>query len=183
MKNTSKSRRRPEPSNDSRDALLAELCAVYADADALFAGWSCPASTECCRFGITAREPYVTSIELLALMRAAKKRGGLGTWKPANKPIAERAASARAANVRLALIAERPCPMLDEDGKCAVYAWRPLGCRTFFCERAEQASPVAHKRVTELVRRVQAIAARHEPSGDLGRMLTKALAATNAQRP
>ncbi len=163
--------KKPAKTDDSQ-ALLSELHAVYADADALFSLWSCPSSTECCRFGITAREPYVTSIERFALMRAAAARGGFGTWKPANQPISDAGPDGKK---HLVLASERPCPMLTSEGRCAVYEWRPLGCRTFFCERAEQGSPVAHKKVLALVRRVQAIAARHEPAGDQGRMLTRAL--------
>ena len=31
---------------------------------------------------------------------------------------------------------ERRCTLLSDEGKCLVYASRPFGCRTFFCERA-----------------------------------------------
>ena len=70
---------RLEQAND----LFADLEAGYRDADGLYAGWSCPASTECCRFGITGREPYVTSIELAAVRRAIAARGGIRSWKRA----------------------------------------------------------------------------------------------------
>ena len=33
------------------------------------------------------------------------------------------------------------CPFLDERARCLVYAARPLGCRTFFCERATPRAP------------------------------------------
>jgi hypothetical protein len=152
---------RPPPRLDRADALLEELAAVYRDADGLFAGWSCPASTECCRFGITGREPYVTSIELDVVERAIAARGGPRSWKR-SLPIAMGTA-------------ERVCPMLTIDGRCAVYAARPLGCRTFFCDRASAAGRVRHAAIGALVRRVQDIAARHRPEGDRGRPLTRAI--------
>jgi hypothetical protein len=147
--------------------LLGELEVVYRGADEAFTGWSCPASTECCRFGITGREPYVTSIELAAIRRAVAARGGSRALPP--RPASD---SGR----RLpTLTAERPCPMLTGAGRCAIYAARPLGCRTFYCDRAEPGAPVRHRDVVSLVRRVQEIAARHEPGGDVGRPLTRAL--------
>jgi Fe-S-cluster containining protein len=146
---------------DRTGELLAELAAVYADVDRLQAGSSCPASTECCRFGITGREPYVTSIELAAVRKAIGARGGARSWKHASPLRVVRD--------------ERTCPLLDGAGRCAVYAARPLGCRTFFCERADVAAPLSQRELNGLVRRIQDIAARHEPGGDRGRPLTRAL--------
>ena len=159
------------PGRDEAE-LLAELERIYADADQAFAGWSCPASTECCRFGITGREPYVTSVELAAIRRAIAARGGARSFRPA-APLADTGAPPRGG--RRLPIAERTCPMLNEAGRCAIYAARPLGCRTFFCDRAEPGATVRHKDVLSLVRRVQELAARHEPGGDQGRPLTRAL--------
>lgn len=162
--------------------LIAELEAVYQETEDTFLGWTCPASTECCRFGITGREPYVTSIELAGIRRAIAARGGpraLQALVRAEPPRAkEPAALAVAPPERRALapLAERRCPMLTDAGRCAIYASRPLGCRTYFCDRASAAAPVRHHEVTRLVRKVQDIAARHEPGGDLGRPLTRALA-------
>ena len=159
-----------EPAND----LLGELETVLASADQAFAGWSCPASTECCRFGVTGREPYVTSIEIALIRRAIAARGGAKSWKRASPlPSSVDAADRRS----LPLVAEeRRCPMLTDAGRCAVYASRPLGCRTFFCDRASSAGRVRHHEISSLVREIQALAARHEPAGDQGRPLTRALA-------
>jgi Fe-S-cluster containining protein len=148
--------RRPAPPPE----LLAELEAVYRDADRLHAGWSCPASTECCRFGVTGREPYVTSIELAALRKAMGARGGPRSWKKALPVVRSD---------------ERICPLLDAGGRCAAYDARPLGCRTFYCDRATPGGKVAQREVNALVRRIQDIAQRHEPDGDRGRPLTRAL--------
>jgi Fe-S-cluster containining protein len=159
-----------EPTND----LLGELESVLASADQIFSGWSCPASTECCRFGVTGREPYVTSIEIALIRRAIGARGGARSWKRAGALVP----LDQAANKRSLPFAEeeRRCPMLTDAGRCAIYASRPLGCRTFFCDRASAAGKVRHREIGALVRQVQEIAAQHEPAGDQGRPLTRALA-------
>ncbi|MGK4004687.1 hypothetical protein WMF31_18790 [Sorangium sp. So ce1036] len=167
-------------------ALLTELTTVYGEAEEVFQGWSCGASTECCRFGITGREPYVTSIELAAVRRAIAARGGAralqGIVRADGAGAPDRAKAAGDPDRRRALpqASERRCPMLTDAGRCAIYAARPLGCRTFFCDRAFAGAPVRHHDVTRLVRKVQEIAARHAPGGDLGRPLTRALADSSA---
>jgi Fe-S-cluster containining protein len=166
---------RPRHTPDATEGLLAELDAVYRDADGLYAGWSCPASTECCRFGMTGREPYVTSIELAAVKRAIAARGGPRSWKRA--PAVQDDPAGRATRgVALPVVSEeRRCPLLDAEGRCAVYEARPLGCRTFFCDRAEPGGKVRQREVNALVRRIQAIAERHEVGGERWRPLVKAL--------
>jgi Fe-S-cluster containining protein len=171
--------RRGEPGRgaDSRgrtDELLGELAEVFRDVDAAFGGWSCAASTECCRFGITGREPYVTSVELLAIRRAVAALGGARAFKRATSSPAGAGSGPRSLPMAPARD-ERPCPLLTSEGRCAVYASRPLGCRTFYCDAADKGAPVRHKEITGLVRRVQGIAVRHEPGGDQGRPLTRAL--------
>jgi Fe-S-cluster containining protein len=180
----------PRPPDRSADAdLLADLQAVYRDADLLHAGWSCPASTECCRFGVTGREPYVTSIELAAVKKAAAARGGMRSWKKApplgpSLPVVDGSGELASSNPSSRGVSggfpptvrdERRCPFLDASGRCAVYEARPLGCRTFYCERADAGGKVKQREVNALVRRIQDIAARHEPEGDKGRPLTRAL--------
>jgi hypothetical protein len=158
-------RRREEP---HERAALEELAALYAELDQRLAGSSCPASTECCRFGITGREPYVTTVELAYLEQAIARSGGKtpqATRKGA-KPLPM-------ASVR----DERTCPLLRADQKCAVYAGRPFGCRTFFCDRADLPRPLGQQEINAFVRRVKDIAARHRPGGDQGRPLTRILSA------
>jgi uncharacterized protein len=161
------------------DDLARALSAIYAEADALFAGWSCPASTECCRFGVTGREPYVTSIELAVLRRAIAARGGPRAWRragalDASEAIREGDPPPGPRSLPIA-DGERRCPMLTAEGRCSVYAARPLGCRTFYCDRAAPGGRVRHREVSALVRRVQELAARHEPGGDQGRPLSRAI--------
>jgi len=146
-------------------ALLAELEALWRETEALYGGHSCPGATECCRFAVTGREPYVTSIELLSVAKAVAARGG---------PLRDRR-RAEPLDREVSRETERTCPLLDEQARCAVYAARPLGCRTYFCHQADRDRPIRQREVTALVRRLQDIAARHEPDGDRGRPLTRAL--------
>jgi hypothetical protein len=87
--------------------------AVLQQADAALDGWSCDCSAECCRF--LAREPYVTEAEW-ALVAAELARQGRRMPAPRD---------------------DERCPLLSADDRCTVYAVRPLGCRTFFCERGD----------------------------------------------
>jgi uncharacterized protein len=146
------------------DELLRALADLYGEVDALHAGFSCPASTECCRFGVTGREPYVTSLELLAIERAlARSGGGLPSARKRALPL--HGASPEH---------ERTCPLLDRAGRCSVYAVRPFGCRTFYCARAERGAD-PRRGLRPLLAELRELAARHRPGGDAGRALTSAL--------
>jgi uncharacterized protein len=145
------------------DALLRELDALYREVDAHYADWSCPSSTECCRFGITGRQPYLTSIEALALTRAIARRGGMPRPKKRALPLTQDASR------------ERICPLLDDHQRCAVYADRPLGCRTFFCDRATRGAGPERETLRDVVRRLQELAARHQLGGELARPITRIL--------
>ena len=145
--------------------LLAELADIYRDVEAAYAGYRCPSSTECCRFGITGREPYVTSIELAAIGRAQASRGGPLAPRRRALPIAPNDTET-----------ERTCPLLDHQGRCSIYDARPLGCRTFWCERADVShDPVGREQLGSFVRRIQELAVRHKRDGERGRPLTRAL--------
>jgi Fe-S-cluster containining protein len=140
---------------------LAELGAIYQRADRLAASAphdGCQRCARCCQFALLGREPYVTSLELAALVRAVRSRGG----PPAALEADER----------------KICPLLTTEFRCAVYAARPLGCRTFWCKAAESDARATERReVLALVREVKELAARHEPGGDQGRPLWAALRA------
>jgi Fe-S-cluster containining protein len=48
--------------------------------------------------------------------------------------------------------------MLDtRSGRCLIYADRPFGCRTHFCEAA--GGPYSRREVLDLIRRLEAISA------------------------
>jgi Fe-S-cluster containining protein len=143
--------------------LLDELRSIYLRADALYADWSCSNSTECCRFGITGRQPYVTSIELSLLLHGLAKRGGSLAPRRHALPITRDSES------------ERICPLLEGSGRCSVYSERPLGCRTFYCDRAKAGAGPTREDLEALVRALQDLAARHELGGELARPMMRAL--------
>ncbi len=161
----------PKATQHREQALLEELLRIYEDTDRLQSGSSCPASTECCRFGITGREPYVTSIEVLAIEKAVAANGGPLSPKRRALPLAGKNRDQ-----------ERTCPLLTAAGRCSVYAARPFGCRTFFCARATRGSAVDRKAERELVHRLAALAARHTADGDKVRPLTQAFGAAPGKR-
>ena len=148
----------------TEDELLGELAGLYGEVDALHAGFSCPASSECCRFGLTGREPYVTSLELRAIERAlARNGGGLPSARKRALPLHGAAVED-----------ERTCPLLDRAGRCSVYALRPFGCRTYYCARAERGAD-PRRELRPLLAQLRELAARHRPGGDTARALTSAL--------
>jgi hypothetical protein len=143
------------------DLLLAELQALYREVDALYADWRCPGTTECCRFGITGRQPYLTSVEVAAIERALALLGGAAASDKRALPITRDAAT------------ERICPLLDSKKRCSVYADRPLGCRTFYCSRASAGAGPTPEQLQDLVLRLQELAARHRMGGEVARPITR----------
>lgn len=144
-------------------ALLDELAALYREVDDRYADVRCDRTTECCRFGITGREPQVTSIEAAALRVALARRGGALRPDKRALPLAGRGRD------------ERACPLLDRSGRCAIYAARPLGCRTYHCARADIPDPPSRHELRDYVRRLQTIASQHRVDGDRPNALTAAL--------
>ncbi len=167
--------RRPRPDAGDRAqqaALLAQLQALYAEVDARFAGWTCDASTDCCHFGRTGREPYVTPIELAAVERERARTG-----RKVGSAGGALTAASRAGARRTLPIAqdERRCPLLDEAGRCSVYAARPFGCRTFFCDRALAGDKVGQRDINAFVSRIRDLAAAFGKGEEEGRPLTRLL--------
>lgn len=147
------------------DALV-KLAALYREVDELYQGYQCAASTDCCRFGVTGREPQPTPLEFALLAQALRS-------SPPPK----------AKKLRVVAQDERRCPLLKDNGRCAAYANRPFGCRTFFCERARNAlgeheNPMQTQRpaLRQLGQRVQELAALAFPRDPLPRPLTTWLA-------
>lgn len=153
---------------------MRELEQVYRDVDTRLSNDTCPASTECCRFGITGREPYVTSIEVALVERAIARRGGPRALGKAPTPLGTIEPADRKDKRRLAVVDdEEPCPLLDAKGRCSIYESRPFGCRTYFCERAIRSSDLGQRDINEFVRRIKDIAARHAVGGDQGKPLRR----------
>jgi uncharacterized protein len=161
----------PPRSPWARSPERAALLAVYAEVDAVLDGWTCACSragvggtpeAQCCHFAVTGREPYPTAVELTEVLHAL------------------RAAPPPKADPRRLPVAElRACPLLTPEGRCRVYASRPFGCRTFFCDHAEGPGGGARKlprnAVNALGRRIADLSARHAPRDPGPRPLVKAL--------
>ncbi len=152
--------------SDDVDKLVEALGRLYAELDAAQEGATCQASTECCRFARTRREPWVTRLEVIALQRARRQAPpARGRPSPLSLPLFP------------VMSDEGVCPVLGSDGRCTAYAWRPLGCRTFFCDRASVPFPLPHREMLGFVRRIKELAEQlREPDAAEGRPLRRALA-------
>jgi len=158
------------PADPKKTSALENLRGVYAEVDELLAGWTCDSSTDCCRFGVTGREPYPTSVEIAELERAVRARGGL----PKRRSLPLLGTAPRGED-------ERRCALLSDHGKCLVYASRPFGCRTFFCERAsgpagEPARSGPKQEIARLGRAIADLAAQFDPADPGPRPLSRVTA-------
>ncbi len=137
---------------DQLQQLLAEVRAVYADLEKRPLERACIARTECCQFQLTGLTPYLTKGEALVLARGFRATGRKAIPEPE----------------------DGACPMLKrETGRCLVYAERPFGCRTHFCEAA--GGPYPRKQVLDLIRRLEKVD--QLLGGDGPRKIESALAA------
>lgn len=113
---------------------LDEVRAVYEELTKRPVERSCQAHTECCQFQLTGLTPQLTKGEALVAARAFRATG--------RKELTESPDGA--------------CPLLKrETGRCMIYADRPFGCRTHFCDAA--GGPYARKKVLDLIRRLEEI--------------------------
>ena len=166
-----------------RRAALEALRRLYTKIDGALEGWGCDASTDCCRFGVTGREPYPTAVELAELERAVKARGGLP--KRRSLPVvASKRGGASASSEK----DERRCALLGDNGRCLVYGSRPFGCRTYFCERARGPvgerpdSGLPRETIAEVGREIAALSARFAPADHGPRPLSRAARQWEAMR-
>jgi Fe-S-cluster containining protein len=131
------------------DPLIDQLHTLYRETDALFAGWSCAQSGDCCRFSTTGRQPLLWPIEWRCLDRALRSN-------PPRKGIPA-----------------GDCPAYDPaTRRCRAYAARPFGCRTHFCEQAQAASKNPRREIRELARRLADLAAVDLRDGELQPLLS-----------
>ena len=173
----------------SRSPERAELLALYAEVDELLEGWSCACSragvgetpeAQCCHFAVTGREPHPTAVERAEIEHALRAAGGA--------PRAERHERGGVRGRALPLAKEElgACPLLSPEGRCRIYASRPFGCRTFFCDHAQGPGGPRDKlprdRINSVGRRIADLSARFDPRDPLPRPLTRALAQPLAQR-
>lgn len=111
---------------------LAEVRAVYAELAKRPLERACLARTECCQFHLTGLTPQLTKGEALVAAKGVRAAGRK------ELPGAEDGA----------------CPLLKrETGRCLIYADRPFGCRTHFCDAA--GGPFPRKQVLDLIRRLE----------------------------
>jgi Fe-S-cluster containining protein len=131
---------------------LAEVRAVYAELAKRPLERACQGRTECCQFLFTGLTPYLTKGEALVAAKGFRATG--------RKELPEATDGA--------------CPLLKrETGRCMIYADRPFGCRTHFCEAAGGAYPRKH--VLDLIRRLEEVDRRLQ--GDGPRKIEAAVAA------
>lgn len=118
----------------SQAAAIGEVRAIYRELDSRPVERSCIGRTDCCRFKLTGRTPWLTRGEALVAARGWRATG--------RKALPERA--------------DGVCPMLDEkSGKCLIYEQRPFGCRTHYCRAA--GGPLERGEVVDLIRRLEAL--------------------------
>lgn len=130
---------------------LAEIRAVYAALAKRPLERSCQATTGCCQFQLTGLTPQLTKGEALVAAKGFRATG--------RKALPESADGA--------------CPLLQrQTGRCLIYADRPFGCRTHFCEAA--GGPYARKDVLDLIRRLEEVD--RQLGGDGPRKIQAALA-------
>lgn len=107
--------------------------AIYAELAARPAERSCLGRSECCRFRLTGRTPFLTKGEALVAATA---------WRAAGRK-------------EVIPAVDGSCPFLGKNGRCQIYEGRPFGCRTHFCEAA--GGPYSRGEVRDLIGRLEAI--------------------------
>ena len=141
----------------------AKLLELYRVVDRALEPFSCDGTTECCRFGITGREPYPTAVEFAEI---ASAMGALGLARSGGKRRLPLAGPAQ----------DEPCPLLSDDGRCRIYASRPFGCRTFFCDRVIGPGKVPRAEIQRVSRSVAALSESFAPRDPHARPLRSWLA-------
>ena len=141
-----------------------QALAILAGVDDALTGVACEAATDCCRFRVTGREPWLTAAEW-ELVVAEVGRQGRRLPQRNDEP-------------------DGRCPFLGDDARCRVYAARPLGCRTYYCERVSGA-PARPSAFRDAARRLAALSASPAARDDDGkpRPITSWLASASTARP
>jgi Fe-S-cluster containining protein len=142
-----RAKQQPEP---ALKAALEEVRAIYAELERRPLSRNCQATTGCCRFRLTGRTPHLTLGEAALAAQGVRASG----------------------RKVLKLHAEGACPLLGKDGRCTIYAHRPFGCRTHFCEPAGGMYPRKH--VADLIQRLEILD--EKLGGDGSRELEAAIA-------
>lgn len=113
---------------------LTEVRSVYAELASRPIERNCLRRTECCQFQLTGKVPQLTRGEALLAAHGFRASGRKSLPNPAGGA----------------------CPMLQPGtGKCLIYASRPFGCRTHFCQPA--GGPMERNGILDLIRRLEQI--------------------------
>ena len=108
--------------------------AIYQELAARPIERTCITRTECCRFRLTGRTPFLTKGEALVAAKAVRASG----------------------RKQLPQSVDGACPLLHPTtGRCLIYDGRPFGCRTHFCAAA--GGPYARQEVVDLIHRLEDI--------------------------
>lgn len=130
---------------------LEKVRAIYTDLANRPVERQCIARTQCCQFRLTGLTPELTKGEALLAAKAFRATG--------RKELPERKDGA--------------CPLLQPDtGRCLIYADRPFGCRTHFCEAAGGLIP--RQEILDLIRRLEEVD--RESGGDGPHQIEAAIA-------
>ena len=123
--------KRRAKTNPAADA-VSTVQTIYAELAARPIERACISRTECCRFRLTGKTPYLTKGEALVAAKA---------WRATGR-------------TRLPESPDGACPLLDRaTGRCQIYEGRPFGCRTHFCAAA--GGPYARREVVDLIHRLE----------------------------
>jgi Fe-S-cluster containining protein len=163
-----------DPSRWKTSEQRRELLRMYAEVDELLSPYACDASTECCRFGITGREPYPTKAELLEVGLAIRAGGFRLDRAGGERPKRGKARALPVLGGAGVASDERRCPLLSDEGRCRIYASRPFGCRTFFCDRV-RGGRLPRSDIQRLSRQIADLSARVDPVDPHARPLTRVL--------
>lgn len=106
---------------------------IYRELEARALPRACELRTECCHFRLTGKTPIVTRTEALLAAQGVRASG--------RKTLPEHPDGA--------------CPLLGKNGRCTIYAHRPFGCRSHFCQAA--GGPYPRKHVADLIHRMEAL--------------------------
>ncbi len=121
-------------------ALLAELDAFFGQLDQRIADRHpvCRNRGVCCKFGAFGHKLYVTTLELAFFQ--ARHPDRLHEQDPRPAQTNQRAAGFSLRELATSENAEKAnqsCPF-QQEGMCTTREGRPLGCRVFFCESADE---------------------------------------------
>jgi len=107
-----------------------ELCGIYERADAALreAATSCRACGQCCSFKKGGLVLFASGLEMAYLVAKS------------GRPAADRRVAPGRADDPWQCPYQAPATNPGEGALCSVHPWRPLGCRTYFCDPESRAA-------------------------------------------